>query len=144
MKVETRALHQRLAECLAHCANHHEEQRAQWLLTYLSDHEAKISKTIAGFEESADPKVLNTWVYDYLNHQPIEPHRVCDLPYSTMEFDQICRSVLDLHDQALDLYRYLLGRTEIPATHELITALLAVEEQETMRLAQQSGRMHDL
>lgn len=152
MKVETfadlidwtRALHQRLAECLSHCSTHAERLQAQWLLTYLAEHESKLAKIVEDFEKRADPKALNTWVYDYLQHEPIDPHRSCDAPYSSMTVEEICQSVFDLHNQVTGLYRYLLGRAEIPEARELLESLLAMEEHETMRLAQQSNRIRDI
>ncbi|MEQ8483989.1 MAG: ATPase [Pseudomonadales bacterium] len=152
MKVETfadlidwtRAMHHRLAECLAHCSTHSERALAKLLLTYLADHEATLEKIVDGFEQRADPKALNTWVYDYLGHEPIDPHRACDAPFAQMTFDEICTAVFDLHNQVITLYRYLLGRAEIPEARELLEALLDMEEHETMRIAQQSNRIRDM
>lgn len=140
----TQALHHRLAECLQHCSTKHEEQRAKWLLSYLADHESELATVVAGFEQNADPKALNTWVYDYLGHQPVDPHRTCDAPYSQMTFEQISHAVFDLHNQVIDLYRYLESRAEIPEAQVLLKQLLCIEEHETMRLAQQAARIGDL
>lgn len=150
MKVETigdvtnwvQALHSRLGECLAHCSTEHDTLQAQWLLTYLSDHERAIAKMVAGM--TPDASVLNTWIYDYIGHQPIDPHRTCDRPYASMNFDEICRAVFDLHNQAIQLFQHLASRAEIPRTREFIDQLLAIEQHETMRLAQQSNRIRDL
>jgi len=152
MKVETfkdvidwtQALHHRLAECLQHCSTKSEEQRARWLLSYLADHERQLELVVEGFEQNADPKALNTWVYDYLGHQPIDPHRTCDGPYAQMTFEQISHAVFDLHNQVIELYRYLEGRAEISETRDLVKQLLDMEEHETMRLAQQAARIGDL
>lgn len=140
----TRALHKRLADCLGHCTTHAEEARARWLLTYLADHESTLEKIVDGFSKRTDPRTLHTWVYDYLGHSPIDPHRVCDAPYANMTFDEICASVFELHSQVMELYRYLLGRADIPEARELIESLLAMEEHETLRLAQQSNRLRDM
>lgn len=128
MKVQTfadliagiRALRQRLAECLSQCSTHAERLQAQWLLAYLAEHESKLAKIVEGFEKRADPKALNTWVYDYLQHEPIDPHRSCDAPYSSTTVEEICQSVFDLPDQVTGVYRYLLGRAEIPEARELL------------------------
>ncbi len=140
----TRALHHRLAECLSHCSTHAERLQAQWLLTYLAEHESNLEKIVEGFEKRADPKALNTWVYDYLKHEPIDPHRACDAPYASMTFEEIYQSVFDLHNQVTELYRYLLGRAEIPEARDLIESLLEMEQHETIRLAQQSNRIRDI
>ena len=140
----TRALHERLAQCLAQCSTKHEEQRAKWLLSYLSEHEGKLRDAIDGFEKGADPKALKTMIYDYLDHPPIAPHRLCDAPYAQMDFEQICESVFGLHNQAISLYRNLLARAPIPEANELVQPLLDLEQHETMLMAQQANRMRDL
>lgn len=142
--VWTREMHHRLAECLAHCSTQSEQELAKMLLTYLADHEAALEKIVDGFVQRADPKALNTWVYDYLGHEPINPHRTCDAPFAQMSVDEICESVFDFHNQVITLYRYLLGRAEIPEARDLLQALLNMEEHETMRLAQQSNRIRDM
>ena len=140
----TRQLHAHLAKCLAHCANQHEEERARMLLNYLSLHEAEMQRVIAGFENAASANVLHTYVYDYLFHQPIRSHRTCDAPYATLGFDAICKEVLDFHEQAIRLYRSLIGKTEIREANELFETLLDLEEHEAMRLSRQTGRMYDV
>lgn len=150
MKVETiedvvdwaQALHSRLAECLADCSAEHEKLQAQWLLTYLADHERTISKVISGM--SPDDSVLNTWIYDYIGHAPIDPHRTCDRAFAEMSFEEICTAVFDLHNQAIKLFAHLASRAEIPSTREFINQLLDIEQHETMRLAQQANRIRDL
>lgn len=140
----TRQLHEHLAVCLAHCATQNEEEQARALLDYLAEHEAKIEKMVRMFEDQAAPEVMKTYIYDYLTHQPIQSHRTCDAPYATLGFDDICREVLDYHQQVIGLYRDLEGRAEIPEAKELFHALLAMEEHEAMLLARQTGRMADL
>lgn len=140
----TRQLHAQLAECFRHCATQQEEARAKSLLEYLADHEAVLEHTVASFEKQADPKALDTWVYDYLSHAPIKPHQACNLPYAEMGFEDISREVFSLHDQVIALYRYLEGRADIPEARDLVRELLKLEEHEAMRLSQQINRARDL
>lgn len=140
----TRQLHEHLARCLAHCANEHEEERAQMLLNYLAAQETEMQRVVARFEQTADAKALKTYVYDYLDHQPIKTHRTCETPYATLSFNDICHEVFDFHDQTVQLYRNLVGKAEIPEAKELLDSLLALEEHEAMRLVRQTGRMHDV
>ena len=142
--VWTREIHHRLAECLADCSTQSEQELAKMLLVYLADHEAALEKIVDGFEKRADPKVLDTWVYDYLQNAPTDPRRASDAPFGEMSFDEICESVFDLHNQVITLYRNLLDRAEIPEARELLSALLKMEEHETMRLAQQINRIKDM
>lgn len=99
---------------------------------------------MTGFEQQAAPKVLHTWVHDYLSLAPIAPHQICHSPYVEMSFDDICQAISALHDQVLELYRYLEGRAEIPETRDLVREILKLEEHEAMRLAQQTNRARDL
>lgn len=140
----TRALHQRLAGNLAEGAAQHEQEMARLLLSYLADHEAALERIIEGFEQRADPKALKTWVYDYLAHEPIDLQRICDAAFAEMNLDEICGQVFNAHNQAIDLYRDLLERADIPEAQELLQELLAIEKNETMRLAQQTNRMRDM
>ncbi|MEM1048678.1 MAG: ATPase [Pseudomonadota bacterium] len=140
----TRTMHRELGERLADGSTHHEQEMTKLLLSYLADHEATLEKMIDGFEQRADSKALNTWVYDYLGRQPIDLRRSGDAPFAEMDFNDICASVFIAHNQAIDLYRDLLGRADIPEAQELLQALLTIEEHETMRLAQQTNRMRDM
>ncbi len=137
-------MHHQLGERLANSSAQHENEMAKMLLSYLADHEATLEKVIQGFEEQADSKALNTWVYDYIEHEPIDLLRSCPKPFTEMHFDEICGAVFDAHNQAIDLYRELLGRADIPEAQELLKALLDIEEHETMRLAHQTNRMRDM
>ncbi|MEQ6884818.1 ATPase [Salicola sp. Rm-C-2C1-2] len=140
----TRTLHSHMATCLEHCANEHEETRARILLDYLATHEAELEKTVAGFENESDAKALQTWIYDFLSHKPVETHRTCDLPYTRLDFDGICQEIFDFHDQIIELYQNLQDRAEIPETREMAENLLNLERHEAMRIAREVGRMQDV
>ncbi|MDX1457613.1 MAG: ATPase [Marinobacter sp.] len=140
----TRELHHQLAKHFSHGAQQHQQERASALLAYLADHEAKLDQAIAEFERQGNLKALNTRLYDYLNHSPVETQRLSDKPYSEMGFDEICRELFDVHDQIMALYSSLIGKAEIPETKSLLEGLLELEEHESMRLARQIGRMDDV
>ncbi|WP_197911721.1 hypothetical protein [Kineobactrum salinum] len=55
----TRKLHAKLAECLAHCASHHQDERASLLLDYLALHETEMEKMVAAFERQAIVNQVN-------------------------------------------------------------------------------------
>jgi len=140
----TRSLHGKLANCLAHCAPRHDDERASLLLDYLASHEVEMEKMVAGFERQADPKAARTYVYDYMPHNPITTHLVCDEHYTKLDAAAISAEVFDFHEQIIDLYRTLLGKADIPEAAELMQALLDMEEHETKRLVRQVERMDDL
>ncbi len=140
----TRDLHANLARCMSQCATKNEEERARALLDYLATHESEMERIVNEFEKQGDAKALETRVYDYLSHNPIKTHRTCDEPYARLDFAGICREVFDFHDQIIDLYKTMVGKAEIPEARELLESLLTMEENESMRLARQIGRMDDL
>ena len=140
----TRDLHSHLAGCLSHCATKNEEERARALLDYLAAHESEMERIVSEFERQGDSRALETRVFDYLSHNPVKTHRTCDEPYAKLDFQGICREVFDFHDQIADLYKAMADRAEIPEARELFQALLTMEQNESMRLARQVGRMDDL
>ena len=140
----TRDLHTHLAQCLGHCATRNAEERAGALLEYLASHESELARIVEEFEGQSASNTLETRVYDYLRHNPIETHRTCDEPYAKLDFQGIYREVMDFHEQVMNLYKNLLGKAEIPEARELLEGLLEMETNESMRLARQIGRMDDL
>lgn len=140
----TRTMHELLAKCLTHCASRHGDERASTLLTYIASHETAIKKMVAGFKQAADPKAANTYVYDYIPHNIIAVHSVCDAVSATLDIAEIRAVVFDFHKQINDLYRTLLDTAVIPEATTLLQSLLDMEENETKRLARQVGRMDDL
>ncbi|HEY7776298.1 MAG TPA: hypothetical protein VIC02_07130 [Kineobactrum sp.] len=152
MKIETfqhlidwsRQLHQHLAHSLQATADRQPDLRASWLQTYLADHEAALEKMVARFEEQADPKVLNTWFFNYTASSPFDTGiSFCPL-YSNQGFEDICQSVFSMHNQLIELYRFLATNADIPDAEELLQELLDMEVHETMLLAQQTNRLQDL
>lgn len=140
----TRNLHQELARCLAHCASNHEEERARALMSYLSSHEEELVRIVDEFKRQSAKNTLETRVYDYLKHNPIQTHRTCDEHYTELDFKGIYREVMNFHDQVMDLYRVMASKAEIPEARELLEGLLEMETHESMRLARQIGRMDDV
>ncbi|PHS76302.1 MAG: ATPase [Porticoccus sp.] len=140
----TRKLHEKLAECLSHCASRHSDERAAMLLEYLASHETDMKKMVAAFERQADPKAARTYVYDYMPRNPITIHLVCDDYYTKLGAGAISAEVFDFHEQIIRLYRTLAGKAEIREAAELVQSLLDMEEHETKRLVRQVERMDDL
>lgn len=140
----TRDLHKSLAQCLAHCAHLHRDERASMLLEYLASHELEIEKMVESFERQADPKAAGTYLYDYIPHNPITAHLACDEHYAKLDATAIFVEVTDFHEQIISLYRSLVGKAEIQEAAELMQSLLDMEEHEAKRLVRQVERMDDL
>jgi len=140
----TRQLHAHLARCLKESAKLNNDERASALLDYLSSHETILEKAVREFEKQADPKALNTRMYDYLNHKPIRASAASYTHYASMSFQDIAREIFQFHDQVMDLYDSLIGKAEIPEAKALLEDLLSLEEHEAMRLSSQISRMDDI
>ncbi|WP_445946519.1 hypothetical protein [Shewanella sp.] len=103
MKVETlkdllewtKTTHQSLSECMVHCSEHHDNERAVMLLGYLSKHENVLTTVIQGFIDTSSASVLNTWSLEYLDRQPITVHEHCDKPFVNMDLSKIIETVVD-------------------------------------------------
>jgi len=139
----TRDTHGLLARCMARCSDKHQETRAKWLLVYLADHERKLAETIERIEKHADPKAMHTWIYDYLVRNPVLRNQACK-PYESMTVEEISLDIFTIHNQVIDLYRSLARRAPIEGARELAEELLALEEHETMLLARQVSRIHEM
>lgn len=133
----SRELHHHLGRCMKASAQAQPDEKAKALLTYLSDHEQAMEKMVEEFERQADDKALKVHVYDYLSNGPITSHRTCKVPYEKLDYEGICREVFDYHTQLINLYKSLAGKAETANARYLMEDLLAMEEHESMRLAQQ-------
>lgn len=140
----TRQLHAHLARCLHESAALNKDERASALLDYISSHERILASAVAEYEKQADPKAMQTRLYDYGVHKPIEKERTCDSHYNDLDFAGIAREIFDFHDQVMALYDNLIGKAEIPEAKSLLEDLKSLEEHEAMRMASQIGRMDDL
>jgi len=140
----TKEFHQHLADCMKNCASQQLNERAKMLLDYLSEHEYKLSSLLESFEASADQNALNTWVYEYLDKSPIKGHEKCDKPFAEMTTEEIIGEIEDQHQQVIALYRYLIGRAEIPSAIELLEQLASLEEHEAMQMTHGANRLEDL
>ncbi len=140
----TREFHQHLSQCLAHCSDKNKDERAQMLLTYLSDHEKSLTKVVSGFEAAGDEHALNTWFYDYVQKHPIIQHVHCDAPFAELDAKQIMAVIVDQHQQVIELYRYLAAQAVVPSAIELLETLRSLEEHEAMRMVHSAHRLDDM
>lgn len=145
MKVETlqdlidwtRQTHEHLAQCLKNSKAGQRESEANELLRYLADHEEALARAVAQSQKEADPEALKTWVRDYVEETPIDPHQACLAPYEEMGADELITSIVEVHNQVIDLYRYLFKRADTPEARSLAENLLSLEEHAAMLLAEE-------
>ena len=140
----TREFHQQLAECTEHCSQENKNERAQMMLTYLSQHEARLSEVVAGFEKLGQKKVLETWTNEYFNLHPILARESCDAPFSEMRSDDIVDSILSQHEEIIELYKFLEDRAEISSVRDLMKLLRELEHNEVLLMVQAINRFADM
>ncbi|GAA6132986.1 hypothetical protein [Halopseudomonas sabulinigri] len=141
----TQHMHGQLAKCMeAGAVSGETTERMRWLLQYLADHERCMQQMVARFEQQADINVLDSWVYDHFTDNPRTRTLDLEVSFAGLDYDAICTRVFDLHNDALDLYRYLEGRAETAGGRELMQDLLAMEQHETLRLAEQAQRAQEM
>lgn len=140
----TRDTHARLARALRRGADQQTRTRSELLMRYLADHEAALEKIVGEYEGRADFGTLGTWVYDYVTEHPVRVDRLSQHPDADLDVDEISADIFAVHQQLIELYRYLLGRADTTEVRDLVSELLALEEHEAMRLAQQVNRLTDL
>jgi len=140
----TRQRHAHLAKCLHDSAENHRDERASALLDYLARHEQLLERTIAEFEKQADPKVMDTLLYDYTGHKPIVLSPLPETGYANLDYDQIERDIFSFHEQVMELYEDLIANIDIPDVNSLLEDLKSLEQHEAMLVAQQVGRMDDI
>ena len=140
----TGQFHKQLSICLDHCADRHLQERASLLLEFLARHEAQLSTLLEAFARSSEAKVLHTWCYEYLDRKPIVQHRHCHAPYTELDTPQIIDVILEQHEQVIDLYKYLLSRAETPEVRELLSSLVALEEEAVRSMIDGANRLEDI
>lgn len=140
----TREFHKHLANCLEHCVDKNESERAKLLLNYLGEHEHKLENALAKFEETSNESVLNTWCYEYLDKHPIKRHQQCDAQFSQLKSTEIITEIVNLHQQVIDLYSYLHSMAVTPSYKELLGQLVELEKHEVMRIVHTANRLEDL
>ncbi len=139
-----RNMHTRLARTLEEGAAAHQDEQAQALLNYLARHEKELERITKEFERQAAPNTLQTRLYDYLTRSPMKVPDPEDSQFESLGFEGICREVFSFHDRIVEIYRSLAEQTGIPETHELVTSLKEMEENEAMRLARQVASSQDM
>ncbi|TCK02362.1 ATPase [Marinobacterium mangrovicola] len=140
----TRAYHQQLSEWLRNSGSAQHDERAQMLLDYLADHEAKLSRAITAFEATDNLNALDTWVMEFLDKKPLLPSASLGAPFADMSADEIIAKVEDEHNQIVELYRFLVSRVNTTPAADLLEELADLEQHEAMRLSQAANRLHDI
>ena len=133
--------HQRLAKCLKHCAQCHSE-RTQMAMQYLIVHEEHLAALVKASSDRAQTSELEILFIEYLDKSPIILHDHSDFESKTES--EIVSSVIEQHQQVIQLYKYLKGQAVIPHHEEFLDRLLKLENQEVVLMAQGLNRFQDM
>lgn len=140
----TEQFHQCLADCLEQSEDKTKNERVIMLLKYLKEHEQKLVGVIEEFEKTTSENVLNTWCYEFFDKHPIIRHQQFDCSFSELEPSKIIAEVINLHEQVIELYRYLQSRAEPESSQEVLSQLTELEKHEAMRMVHSANRLEDL
>lgn len=140
----TTEFHQYLSDCLLHCADKNESDRATMLLDYLAEHESRLASVVEQFEKNGNSNALHTWCYEFIEKHPIVRSQHCDAPFAELDTEQIMTVIVDQQQQVIELYRDLFARADIPSARELLENLKSLEEHEAMLMSQGANRLNDL
>ncbi len=140
----TRRLHTNLADALKCASCQARQEKIRLLLDYLSQHEQELSRVITLSEEDAEKAALQTWCAEYFDKHSFKPETLGNLDFAYMNTDEVLRSLLAVHGRIIELYRYLSTRAEVTSCKELLNGLLALEQNEIMRMIRDAERLEDL
>ncbi|MBY4678585.1 ATPase [Marinobacterium arenosum] len=135
-----RSYHQQVANCYERSAEVSESARLRRLLSYLADHEHSLADSVANYEKIADSGVLNTWCYEFMARKPNLAETLCQAPVDIdrLSVDQLIEMSLNLHEQLIEFYRYLLSRAGSERVKELFQSLIELEQSESWQLLQET------
>jgi uncharacterized protein (DUF305 family) len=139
----TMDFHKQLASCLTHCEPNNSE-RSKMAMQYLIAHEEHLAALIKSFSVKAESGELETLFIEYLEKNPIVLHEHCDGAFEQKADSEIAAIVIEQHQEVIALYSFLREQAVIPHHKELLDNLLALENQEIVRMAQGLNRFQDI
>ena len=87
----TQQLHGQLASRLeAGAADSQTGERMSALLRYLAEHERRMQQMVLRFEQQADIKVLDSWVYDHFTDNPRMRTLNAGQSFAGLDHDALC------------------------------------------------------
>lgn len=139
----TSHIHNHLAQCLEDGLEEQQDEKARWLMEYLTEQERKLAKEVEGFKDQADPKALKTWLYEHLT-ETLPPSDNRELPFGSMTFEQISEEIFDIHNQLIETFESMEAKAAIPEAQELMARVHELEKRETLRFADQIASSREM
>ena len=142
-----RDFHEQLAHYYHGLADVANQTRVRLLLDYMSDHEERLAKALAEYEDSAPASILNTWlqsphetdsliaIREHLQGVRIDP---------SIEVDDVIETGIKLSEHLLEVYRDLARQSEPESVRQVFENLLRMEEKAQQQFARDAGRLSDL
>ncbi|MCC5886054.1 MAG: hypothetical protein JJT88_06420 [Gammaproteobacteria bacterium] len=138
------AVHTHLAKALDAATAGAGEGPASLFADYAAGHERNMAEQIAAMIGESDPKALQTWVYDWLEHPPPAPEGITRNQDSSIDLDSLGRELFSAHNEIMRLFHQLMARADTAEVEELITRMIDIEEGHTRQMAQQLNRTRDM
>ena len=136
LHAETRRLYERLERSA-------DLERVQMLLDYLSRHEQHMEQTLARYEKTARPAILNAWL-EYSPKLDVEAViHACQLSEKPGT-DAVFRAAMRFDDTLIALYEEVAGKAVDQTTRTLFADLLHLEQQEKIQVARAAMSLDDL
>jgi hypothetical protein len=108
----------------------------------MSRHKKHLKDSLGDYEETASPKVLETW-FQFMSDRAAEPS-VRELALkSYMSVDEVIQLGLEFDDCLVELYRDMTDKAESQDVKEAFTNLLRMEEQGKRNFVRQAVRVMD-
>lgn len=152
MRIETVAdvvqwgadFHHGLAEFLPRCLADADSTRLQLMGDYVARRQGHLAETVAALTRTESEQSLGTWVMEFLSQQPLPKMDDGNTRWLQFDEDDLLAEVVDMHEQLIDLYRYLLSRCMATPAAETFEQLIAMEQHELGLVAQGANRLRDI
>lgn len=152
MLIYATCFHRDLGEYYRHRGENPANPRLQMIMNYMADHEHKLATALQRYRDSADPKILETW----LDHVPemdalpvledITDTSAADLEekFSGAAEDDVIDIALAIDNRLIEAYEELARSATIETVRDLFEDLAEQQRSEQRRLQMSSVRMQDI
>lgn len=140
----TRTFHERLKHQLEMSSREVSGEREALLMDYLAKKEENLLCSFATFQEKASENALETWLYEYSDRHAIIHSDPREVNFTGMKADEIHKTVAEMHNKILDLYRHVYERAENYSTRELVGELVEFLESRFEVLSFESSRIDEV
>lgn len=123
-----------LAERFAAEEENVNDEQLPYLLEYIADHEEQLAAGIEKFKQSADARLLNTWLQFGAGESLEQILKQVDLHEGMSKYDVLAKA-LRADGQLIVLYEALAGDSSVPQVQELFESLASMQEARERQLA---------